>query len=219
MKPDPQALGAGPQAPSLPWVQARVGFASGREIALEWGGDLVKARLAFSCLVQPREGDLVLCLPGEDGECHVAAILERPGSQAMTLAFPGDASLRTEEGALTLSGRSLTLAAEDRLFCTSDVALHQSREAVLDHGRIIAHGQSVQAHFDSFTLLGRMCQTLVQHLVQKVQTYIRRTEDLDQVQAAQMIRRSEGLYTLHSEYSVLVSTKDTKIDGERIHMG
>ncbi|WP_316412403.1 DUF3540 domain-containing protein [Mesoterricola silvestris] len=203
-----------------PGLRARVLFVSGGDIALEGPDGLVKARLAFSCLVRPEAGDWVLCLPSEDGEYHLLAILERPGPQAMTLAFPGDATLRTEEGDLRLaSGSGITLAASGHLTCLADVAVHQSREAVLACDEVIAEGRSLQAHFHSISVLGRICRTLVQHLFHQARTYIRRTEDLDQVEGRQLLRRSKGLYSVGSEHTVLLSAKDTRIDGERIHMG
>jgi hypothetical protein len=198
---------------------ARVRSCSGRELVLEQAREPVPAALAFSCPAQPRPGDLVLCLDaGAEGR-FVLAILERPGSQAMTLAFPGEILLQTEGSLSLLAGQSITLAAGERLTSACAVAVHQSRETVLGCGELLLQGRVFQASFDAFTFTGRMFQTLVRHLVQKTFSYFRQTEAGDQVRAGQILRQAEGLYSVTSQYSVLVSAKDTRIDGERIHMG
>lgn len=198
--------------------QARVLQVSGRETILDLDPP-TPAQLAFSCPVQPQPGDLVLCLDaGPDGH-HLLAILERPGSQAMTLAFPGEAQLQTAGSLSLLAGQGITLTAGGQLACASDAAVLRSRETVLDCCELVAQGRVLQASFDSITFLGRMFQTLVQHLIQKSRGYFRHTQETDQVRAGQMLRQAEGLCSLESQYTVLTSARDTRIDGERIHMG
>jgi hypothetical protein len=68
-------------------------------------------------------------------------------------------------------------------------------------------------------LVGRLFNTMVEHVIARARSYTRRTEDCDQISAGQMTRKAEGLYSQQAKYSVMVSTKDTKIDGEHIFMG
>jgi len=199
-------------------VPARVLAWAEREGVLELDGQPATARLAFSCLVQPRAGDQVLAWNGGCGDPQVLGILERPDDQTMTLALPGATRIRSPGELSVLAGTSLTLAA-DQLQCVSDRAVHHSREAVLGFGEITAQGRVLRAHFDTVTVVGRMVQTLVRHLIQRTRSYLRATEESDQVQAGQIMRRADGLYALSSQYTVLTSSKDTRIDGERIHMG
>lgn len=199
-------------------VPARVLAWAEREGVLELDGQPTPARLAFSCLVQPRAGDQVLAWSAGAGDPQVLGILERPDDQAMTLALPGATRIRSPGELSVLAGTTLTLAA-DRLQCVSDRAVHHSRDAVLGFGEITAQGRVLRAHFDTVTLVGRMVQTLVRHLIQRTRSYLRATEESDQVQAGQIMRRADGLYALSSQYTVLTSRKDTRIDGERIHMG
>ena len=62
-------------------------------------------------------------------------------------------------------------------------------------------------------------EIMAKQLTERVKNYIRHTEDYDQVNAGQMTRKVDGLYAMDSRHTVMVSKKDTKIDGERIHMG
>jgi hypothetical protein len=64
-----------------------------------------------------------------------------------------------------------------------------------------------------------MVNTLAKIVMQKFNHYVRRTSENDLVSAAQMDRKVDGLYSMNSKITMMVSEKDTKIDGERIHMG
>ena len=193
---------------------------SDQEIVIGIGGISKAARVAFSCLVRPEVGDEVLCSSDESGAHYILGIIERPGDQDMTLSFPADATMLAQEGSIAmLSGRSVTMAAADKLNCFSDQAVHKSREAVMDFDEVTARGTHLQANFETVRLISRMVNTMAHQLIERVKNYIRRTEDYDQVNAGQMTRKVEGLYSMDSRHTVMVSRKDTKIDGERIHMG
>jgi hypothetical protein len=136
------------------------------------------------------------------------------------LAFPADATILAENGNLSaLCRKSVTLAAGDKLCCLSDQVIHKSREAVVDYDEVVARGTSLQASFKTVRLISQMVNTLAKQVIAKFKNYIRHTEDYDQVKAGQMTRKADGLYSMDSKYTVMVSKKDTKIDGERIHMG
>ena len=60
---------------------------------------------------------------------------------------------------------------------------------------------------------------MARQVIEKFKSYVRGTEDYDQVNAGQMMRKAKGLYSMDSEQTIMVSRKHTKIDGERIFMG
>lgn len=205
-----------------PTVQnVRVVSVSGRESIIETlAGVRRPAQTAFSCLVQPMPGDLALCTRTETGMSYILGIIDRPAEQHMTLSFPGDATMLSDAGSLAVySAKSVTLAAGDRLNCISDKAVHKSREAVVDFEELAARGKNLEAAFNTVRIVSHVLSTFAKQVFQKAVDYIRHTEDCDQVKAGQMTRKAAGLYSMDSDYTVMVSKKDTKIDGERIHMG
>jgi hypothetical protein len=198
---------------------ARVLAWAGREGELEAeDGRRLAAGLAFSCTVLPQPGDRVLCAGSAETGLFILGILQRPGAQAMTLVFPGETLIRAQ-GALSLMAEPVLTLAAPELQGVSDRTILQSRTALVSCGAVTAHGNVLQATFDSVTLAGRLCQTLVRHLIQRTRSCFRATETTDQVQAGQILAQAEGLYSVASRNTVLVSAKDTRIDGERIHMG
>ncbi len=203
-----------------PVENARVISVAEKEIVIRLAGATLAARVAFSCLIKPEPGDLVLCTQNENGANFILGIIERPGEQNICLAFPADATILAENGNLsTLSKKSVTLAAGDKLCCFSDQVIHKSREAVVDYDEAVASGTTLQANYKTVRLISQMVNTLAKQVIAKFKNYIRHTEDYDQIKAGQMTRKADGLYSVDSKHTVLVSKKDTKIDGERIHMG
>jgi len=200
--------------------KARVISCSGKDAVISVSGMERDAKIAFSCLVRPLPGDTVLCSADEEGIHHVLAILDRPEKQHMTLSFPADASLVAENGELCMaSNNSLTLASGDSLNCYSKRAIHKSAEATVDFHELTARGDSIQASYRSVFFVSRVINTMAKQVIAKAKSYIRRTEDYDQVNAKNMTRKAEATYSVDSKRTVMVSRKDTKIDAERIFMG
>lgn len=191
---------------------ARITAANGE--AFELWGQPGPARPAFSCLVQPQVGDLALCGRSDDG-VHIVAIIERPGSQDLTMSFPGKALLTAQQGSVAVASPSVCLTAE-KLICVSEDAVHRSHKALVDFEQTTARGDTISATFNTVNLVSRLINTMAKNLVQRCQMYVRKSEDLDQISAGQMKRTTDGAYSLDTRTTVMISKQETKIDGERI---
>lgn len=178
--------------------------------------EILSAGISFSCLVRPEVGDLVLTVRLEDGRYVALAVVERPGSQQICLQFPADAAL-SAAGSLSLhAGEAVNLASNGRINCRADEFTHSSRTATLQMGQVRAQGDELIVAFSTLSFIGRTISTIAKQAVERFSCYIRRSRDYDQVQAGQMSRKSEGLYSLDTRVTIMNSKKDTKIDGERI---
>ncbi len=202
-------------------AKARVVSACGREARVEMAGVVRDAEVAFSCLVQPLPGDLVVLGGDRSGTYHVLGIIERPGvEKGMTLAFPAGATLVAASGPLNLvSEESVSITSGDRLGLVSRRVVHKSDEAVVDYGDLTARGETLRATYKSVLLVSRVLSTMARHALSRVKNYVRKTEDSDQVQAGNISRKTGGLYSMDSARTIMVSKKETKIDGEHIFMG
>nr|WP_321465994.1 DUF3540 domain-containing protein [uncultured Desulfobulbus sp.] len=189
---------------------ALISRVNGREVAVVINGEPCQARVAFSCLVQPLPGDEVLCSSDGGGKWFVLAILERSGNQDMLLNFPGRMMLKSE---------SATVATQGNLNFFSEREIHKSGEAVVDIKEVTACGETLQATYETFRMVSQLINTMARNVFVRVKNYVRQTEDHDQIKAGQLSRKVEGLYCMDSTHTIMVSKKDTKIDGERIHMG
>jgi len=199
--------------------EAKVSEIKGKSIFIDLDGDIQPAKVAFSCLVQPMAGDHILCSMSKNG-CCVLSIIERPGTQNIKLTFPADVSIQMPAGDFSLlSGKSITLASGESLNCISDKAVHKSKEAVVDFEKITAKGKSLTASIKKVSMIGREINIIAENLMERVKRYIRHTQDYDQVKAGEMTRKSEGLLSINSVRTIMISKKDTIIDGEHIFTG
>lgn len=207
-----------PVAPAI--YHATVLSVTDESIVIDVSGVPQTAKLAFSCLVRPEPDDIVMYSLFESGESYVLGIIERPSETGMSIDLPGDAAIQTRSGSLSMiSSTSVNLFAGKKINCISDQVVHKSREAIIDYNDITAQGKSLQASFTNIRIFSELMSSMAKQVIDKFKSYIRHSEDFDQVKAGQMTREVSGLYSMDSKYTILVSKKDTKIDGERIHMG
>ncbi len=191
-------------------VHARVLSTTGATIEVQIDRCVLRGQTAFSCLVAPQQGDLVLCDCTAPDRCYILSVLERPQDDKTVLRFPGD---------VVLQARSTTLVSEQNLNFLSGREIHKSAAAVIDVEEVTATGNVLQASYRTVRLISELVNTMARHVVERMKTYLRQTEDHDQLHAGQMTRKTEGCYCLETHHTIMVSRKDTKIDGERIHMG
>jgi hypothetical protein len=207
-----------PQAITL--QHARVVSVSGKHVLIDTLlGPVEEARVAFSCLVQPMPDDLVLCSKSESGDYYILNILERSNTQNMTLAFSGDTTLHSGGELTAVSCKSISMIAAENMNCISKQVVHKSNNAVIDYAECTAKGNALQVSFNTIKTISQLMTDIVNQYIGKMKSYIRHTESYDQIKAGQMSRKADGVYTMDSSYTIMVSKKDTKIDGERIHMG
>ncbi len=205
---------------SLTSHHATVISVTGQSVVIDLAGIPKDACIAFSCLVRPEPNDIVICSQHESGMNYILGIIERPDHSELTLDFPGDTTLKSNSGSLSLlSGKSVNMMAADKISCLSDQVIHKSRNAVVDYNELTAQGESMQASFTNIRVFSHLISTMAKQVIDKFRSYIRHCEESDMVKAGQMTRDVSGLYSMDSKYTVMVSKKDTKIDGERIHMG
>lgn len=199
---------------------AAVSSVTNDSVVIEIAGISHQAITAFSCLVRPQPDDVVMCCRDETGVYCILGVLARPGAQSMMIDLPGDTSVRTRKGSLSvISGDSLNLFSGRKINCISDQVIHKSREAVIDYEDVTARGRNLNASFSSIRVLSDLISSMARQVIDRFRSYIRHSEEFDQVKAGQMTREVSGLYSMDSRYTIMVSKKDTKIDGERIHMG
>jgi hypothetical protein len=179
-------------------------------IQIDHDGKIINAQKAFSCLVEPQLNDTVLFSQDQHQQTYVIAILKRDEDSSMNLQLAPNTTLASSE---TLTLRS------DQINQLSQKSLQKSGEATIDFQHGLVKGEKLHSHIRHIHSISDLINTMAKQAIQKFNTYVRKTDTSDQVQAAQMGRKVDGLYTMNSKHTIMVSQKDTKIDGEHIHMG
>jgi hypothetical protein len=179
-------------------------------IQVDHNGKLINTQKAFSCLVEPMVNDIVLVSKDQHQQAYVIAILQRDDETKMQVRLAPNTTLSSSE--------KLTLHSE-QINQLSVKSLQKTSEATFDFQQGLIRGDKLHSHIRHVYTISDMISTMAKQAIQKFNTYIRKTDTSDQVQAAQMGRKVDGLYTMNSKHTIMVSQKDTKIDGEHIHMG
>lgn len=177
---------------------------------IEYLGQVINAQKAFSCLVEPMLNDKVLFSQDQHQQAYVIAILQRDKEDSMHLQLAPNTTLASSE--------KLTLHSE-QINQFSVKSLQKTNEATLEFQQGLIKGEKLHSHIRHIHNVSDLISTMAKQAIQKFNSYVRKTEFSDQVQAAQMGRKVDGLYTMNSKHTIMVSQKDTKIDGEHIHMG
>ena len=197
---------------------SKVTSTRGDSVIIQLNNKEVPARIAFSCLVQPIVGDKVLI--ANDGDAYfILSVLERNEGQDMSLSVPGSLLVESRQGSIQIKSKETVTTVAKKINNVSEEALLSSKQAYLKYDQVSAVGSKATVNFDQIRTLSNLISTMAKQVLQKFQIYTRHTEVHDQVKAAQMTKDVRGLYTMESNYTVMVSKKETKIDGAHIHMG
>lgn len=206
------------QISEIPVQKGIVTAISPEAVEVLLSGETIKAVKSFSCLIDPEPGDTILCCRDEDGEVYVLGILAREQSQKAKVSFPADTTIESATGNLNLfSNQAVTIGAQS-INSFSKKEVHKSDQAYLAFNEVVAHGRKLQATFQTVRVISNLINTMARQVIEKFKGYIRHTEDHDQIQAGQLTRRTDGLYSMDSRNTVMISKKETKIDGEKIYM-
>lgn len=191
-------------------VSGRIVNIQDGHIHIEYEGQIINAQKAFSCLVEPKLSDIVLFSLDQHQQAYVIAILKRDEATSMNLQLAPNTTLASDEK-LTFSSNQINQL--------SQKSLQKTGEVTIDFQQGLIKGEKLHSHIRHIHSISDMISTMAKQAIQKFNTYVRKTDNSDQVQAAQMGRKVDGLYTMNSKHTIMISQKETKIDGEHIHMG
>jgi len=179
---------------------------------------IVRARLAFSCLVQPAGGDIVL-LSWRGTECFVLSILERHGAAPVEMRFEASLTMRVEGDA--------------RIEASGETLLGGGRSAALKAAAVEVSGTSVEINGERLSLIGRAFSWLADSLDGTARTirqvsdvfslrarsHTRQVEDMELVRVGHLDLRADKILNVNAEHAIVKSRQLVKLDGKQIQVG
>lgn len=179
---------------------------------------ILRARLAFSCLVQPVTGDIVL-LSRRGAEAYVLSVLERCGAAPVEVRL--DRSLQ------------LSVAGDAELLACGSARLGGGRSAALEADQVTLRGEAVDIAGDRITLVGRACSWLAdtlegtarvitqiaERLSVRARSHHRQVEELELVRVGHLDLRAEQLLNVNAGQAIVKSRELVKVDGKQIQLG
>lgn len=180
------------------------------------------ASVAFSCLVAPVAGDMVLCVTGGRETAFILAVLERRNGAAegTNLNFTGDVDL-------TVHGGSLRIRAEEQMEiaaqgCIAAVASSLDLKVASVGGSIEKakiEGKILESSFEEIHTLAGKCIETFGFVSQKSNNSVRMVNEHDELQAGSIRYLAEGTMTVQARDIMQTAEENVRIDAEKIHLG
>lgn len=187
---------------------------------------VLRAKVAFSCLVTPEAGDRVLVnvsssmTNGQKNESHIIAIIERQHANNMKLAFPGDVAMEAKAGNINLTAAkqvNLT-SAESTKISSAELAVNVL-DANVRAEKLSISGDSVTSQWRDVTSISDAMNLIVERMSQRFKNSFKQVEGVEQKNSKNYLQNVNQTLSVRSRDAVITARKDVKIDGERIHMG
>ncbi|MFC3229502.1 DUF3540 domain-containing protein [Marinibaculum pumilum] len=184
----------------------------------------LRARTADSCLIRPQPEDLVLCAayPSGNGMAfYILSVLVRADvSQPAMLAVAGGLTVSAQDGPVTVqAGQSLNLLSGTGMTLSAETLSVRAEAGLLHLDSAVLESQDAVASIGTLRLIGEKLLSLVKVVSGQHRRATRKVEEVDQVQAGEVVVAGERLITNTAHQIVHVSTEDMRFDGARIHMG
>ncbi|WP_437936852.1 DUF3540 domain-containing protein [Sorangium sp. So ce341] len=192
---------------------------SGRNARVTTPSGEKEAELAPSCVVAPAPGDRVLVV-SSGGEAYVLAVLRRLEPGETRMVFHEDVSLSVLKGRLRiLAQEGVDLVSPQDVHVRSSAVIADAAEVRVAFSLLDLVGQTIAARTRKVRLLAEAFDTIAGRIYQRATTFLRRTDELDRVEAKNMDRRAHELYHLHGQNAVTTAEQLVKIDAGQVHVG
>lgn len=169
------------------------------------------ARRAAGCLLQPGADDVVLLYRRDESMYYILNVLERPQETVTRLALGAKAQIDCADELTVKSGHKLDLV--------SETLVSSSAKQQMNAHELEVNAQSAKATVGTFGFMAQKVDAAVKFLLQKLGRSYKTVETTDETHAANIRQRAEEVFTVESEYTVMLSDEITRIDGKQIQMG
>ncbi|GAB3376490.1 DUF3540 domain-containing protein [Azotobacter armeniacus] len=180
---------------------------------VEAEGHGYSCRRAASCLLLPEVGDTVLLASvGAPLEVYLLAVIKRASAGPAQLQVEGDMVLASRQGSIAMqaaqtvaiSSKCLAVRAE-----AGDLAVEQLRYS----------GVLWQGTVGTVRLVGQVCETMVDRLLQLAKVSFRRIEQIEHVRAAQLDYEGSARVRIRSKYTAVTARDVLKAKARQVHIG
>jgi hypothetical protein len=175
----------------------------GEALTVLHAGEALAARRAYSCLVQPEPGDVVL-LGRAAGRTYVLAVLERTGAAPMRVALPDGATLASDDGRLNLAATTMVLEAATTQVATGTLGVTAAR---------------TQARLGAVSAIAEAIETIATRIIGRFRRSYRFVEEGEHLRARDLDHRASGHLHLRGDTTMVQGNALVKLHGSQIHLG
>lgn len=177
------------------------------------------AKRAFSCLVAPEPGDVVLVAVPARGDLFVLAVLERPSDAPARLTSEGDLHVQTPGRFLVSAKEGVALRTPGELDLDArDVSL-RAEVGQLVVKRLTYLGELLEAHGGTLKAALRIVDSVTERWSQKTKRSYRFIEEMDVTRSREIDTRASGTLSMRGKHAITTAEELVKMDGRQIHLG
>jgi len=193
---------------------------AGAITSVDTGEFVYEAKRALSCLIEPIAGDLVLIAIGDDGGCHILAVLEREGREPAQVVLDRDMTVKLPKGRFTVAAQEgIDLATAQEVTVASARVSVTAAEGSVVLKRLAYLGSVVHAEVERVKHSGLTFDSVLERVTQRVKRSLRFVEEFDHVRAEQIDYSAKSNMHLRGQNAIVTAEELVKLDGEQIHLG
>jgi len=182
-------------------------------------GQTWRCRRAASCLLKPEVGDTVL-LAGDSARVFLLAVIEQADATMARIEMPGDVLLSAAQGNVTVhSARQMTLQGESGLTMQTDQLALRARQGDCVVDEMQYAGRELKGTVGVMRLIGQLCETVVDRVMQISRNAFRMVEQTDQARVGYLDYEAEEVARIHAKTTMVTGEKLARIDAAQIHVG
>lgn len=177
------------------------------------------AEIAASCLLSPAPGDRVLVAHAGE-EAYILAVLRQSGDEEARLVFDKDVSLHIPNGRLrVMAEEGVEVASPEALSVRVKSLAANAEQFQIGFELLNLVGKSIASKSKKVRVVAETVDTVAGRIYERAVNFLRRTDELDRVEAKNMELRAEHLVHVHGENAVTTAEELVKIDGNQVHVG
>src|SRR5262249_51795939 len=156
------------------------------------------------CLVEPAQGDLVLCAVTPAGAVYVLAVLERPEGAPAILSTDGDMSIRLRDGRFAVAAQEGIdlVSGKDTQIVAGELKVTAASGSVAVSSLSFV-SSLVRGEVDRIKVLAESVDSTLTRLYQRVKRSYRVVEELDQVKAERIDYEAKEHIQLHGKNALI----------------
>jgi hypothetical protein len=184
-------------------------------------GNVLTAHKAFSCLIEPVPGDQVLWgvvdeLSGR--QAWVLAVLSRHSDDAAVMKFDRPVQMNSLEKISLISAKGIESLTDGSLSFVGKALKVIAAQAEGHSDESVWSSRRMVGNFKQLSVVSETCTSVFQTLVQRMESYIRRVDGVEEVQAGSLHQAVDGTVTIYSRDTLLTSENQVKINAEVVHL-
>lgn len=179
---------------------------------------ILKARIAFGCLLQPEIEDTVLYANTDQGY-FVLQILQRESELSATLTQPGDLKIQTDGQVSIQAKQGIKLETPTETQLSSNQLNINSLSTRFRSLSAVFHIKEAEGRLGRIKWLAEWVEQKADKIRQRFKRSDRVVSESDQQQMGSLIQRVDKTASLRAEHTIIKAKEDVQVDGKRIHMG